>query len=181
MSAPTIRAEFGQKVRGGGVKKVGGLGVLGTLTVGCNATHRPCGAPRGRSRPSRPSGATGTVEFPQTARRCVEFHSPRPPSPHEPRRPGRRTGIRRPVAEPDPLARLSDEDLLTRFRKGHRDVFGTLVRRYQRELYGYLRRYLGDAHMADDVFQTTFVQVFAKAAQYEPGRPVRSEEHTSEL
>jgi len=77
------------------------------------------------------------------------------------------------VAEPDPLARLSDEDLLTRFRKGHRDVFGTLVRRYQRELYGYLRRYLGDAHMADDVFQTTFVQVFAKAAQYEPGRPVR--------
>jgi RNA polymerase sigma-70 factor (ECF subfamily) len=40
-------------------------------------------------------------------------------------------------------------------------------------LYGYLRRYLGDADLADDVFQTTFVQVFAKAAQYEPGRPVR--------
>jgi RNA polymerase sigma-70 factor (ECF subfamily) len=52
-------------------------------------------------------------------------------------------------------------------------VFGTLVRRYQRELYGYLRRYLGDPHLADDVFQTTFVQVFSKAAQYEPGRPVR--------
>ncbi|HJZ92927.1 MAG TPA: RNA polymerase sigma factor [Gemmataceae bacterium] len=77
------------------------------------------------------------------------------------------------MADPDPLARLSDEDLLTRFRKGHRDVFGALVRRYQRELYGYLRRYLGDAHLADDVFQTTFVQVFAKAAQYESGRPVR--------
>ena len=75
---------------------------------------------------------------------------------------------------PDPeLDRLSDEDLLSRFRRGQRDVFGTLVRRYQRELYGYLRRYLGDPHLADDVFQTTFVQVFAKAGQYEPGRPVR--------
>jgi len=77
------------------------------------------------------------------------------------------------VRDLDPLAQVSDEDLLSRFRKGQRDVFGTLVRRYQRELYGYLRRYLGDADLADDVFQTTFVQVFAKAGQYEPGRPVR--------
>lgn len=77
------------------------------------------------------------------------------------------------MAEHDPLAQVSDEDLLVRFRKGQREVFGTLVRRYQRELYGYLRRYLGDAELADDVFQTTFVQVFAKAGQYEPGRPVR--------
>jgi RNA polymerase sigma-70 factor (ECF subfamily) len=77
------------------------------------------------------------------------------------------------VAELDPLAQVSDEDLLARFRKGQREVFGTLVRRYQRELYGYLRRYLADADLADDVFQTTFVQVFAKAGQYELGRPVR--------
>jgi len=48
-----------------------------------------------------------------------------------------------------------------------------LVRRYERELYGYLRRYLGDDHLADDVFQNTFLQVYQKANQYEPGRPVR--------
>lgn len=77
------------------------------------------------------------------------------------------------MREIDPLAKVPDEELLARFRKGQRDVFGALVRRYQRELYGYLRRYLGDADLADDVFQTTFVQVFSKAAQYEPGRPVR--------
>lgn len=73
----------------------------------------------------------------------------------------------------DPLSHYSDEELLNRFRKGQRDVFGTLVRRYQRELFGYLRRYLGDADLADDVFQTTFVQVFSKAGQFEAGRPVR--------
>jgi RNA polymerase sigma-70 factor, ECF subfamily len=94
-------------------------------------------------------------------------------SPREPAPTRRRTESRRLVPEHDPLDRLSDEDLLTRFRKGHREVFGTLVRRYQRELYGYLRRYLGDPHLADDVFQTTFVQVFGKAMHYEPGRPVR--------
>ncbi|MCE9566310.1 MAG: RNA polymerase sigma factor, partial [Planctomycetes bacterium] len=56
---------------------------------------------------------------------------------------------------------------------GEREVFGPLVRRYERELFGYLRRYLGDDDLADDVFQNTFVQVFLKIQQYEPGRPAR--------
>jgi RNA polymerase sigma-70 factor (ECF subfamily) len=73
-----------------------------------------------------------------------------------------------PAREPD-----SDEDLLQRLRAGERDVFGPLVRRYERELFGYLRRYLGDDDLADDVFQNTFVQVFLKIRQYEPGRPAR--------
>ena len=77
------------------------------------------------------------------------------------------------MRDKDPLEQCSDEELLARFREGQRDVFGTLVRRYQRELYGYLRRYLGDPNLADDVFQATFLQVFLKSGQYEPGRPLR--------
>lgn len=73
----------------------------------------------------------------------------------------------------DSLATCSDEDLLARFRQGQRDAFGQLVRRYERELYGYLRRYLGDSSLADDVFQNTFLQLYTKIDQYEPGRPVR--------
>lgn len=73
----------------------------------------------------------------------------------------------------EPLNDWSDEDLLIAFRDGTRDAFGELVRRYQRELYGYLRRYLGDDHLADDVFQNTFLQVYVKSNQYEAGRPVR--------
>lgn len=67
----------------------------------------------------------------------------------------------------------SDESLLDRLRAGDKEVFGPLVRRYERELFGYLRRYLGDDDLADDVFQNTFVQVFLKIQQYEPGRPAR--------
>lgn len=73
----------------------------------------------------------------------------------------------------NPLNQYSDEELLNRLRNGQREVFGTLVRRFQRELYGYLRRYVGDAELADDVFQTTFLQVYIKIGQYEPGRPAR--------
>jgi len=62
---------------------------------------------------------------------------------------------------------------LERFRRGHGEAFGVLVRRYERELYGYLRRYVGDASLAEDVFQNTFLQVYVKSGQYEPGRPVR--------
>jgi RNA polymerase sigma-70 factor (ECF subfamily) len=77
------------------------------------------------------------------------------------------------VELPDTLTICSDEELLTRFCKGQTEAFGALVRRYERELYGYLRRYLGDASLAEDVFQNTFLQVYVKSAQYEPGRPVR--------
>jgi RNA polymerase sigma-70 factor (ECF subfamily) len=73
----------------------------------------------------------------------------------------------------DAMHKCSDEELLKRVRQGHRDAFGVLVHRYERELYGYLRRYVGDGTLAEDVFQNTFLQVFVKIASYEPGRPVR--------
>src|SRR5579859_1421428 len=77
------------------------------------------------------------------------------------------------VELPDALQTCSDEDLLARFRRGQREAFAALVRRYERELYGYLRRYLGDGNLADDVFQNTFLQLYTKIGHYEAGRPVR--------
>ncbi len=74
---------------------------------------------------------------------------------------------------PDILSTYSDEELLARFRRGETEAFGALLRRYERELYGYLRRYLGDSDLAEDVFQNTFLQLYIKSGQYEIGRPVR--------
>jgi len=73
----------------------------------------------------------------------------------------------------DPLINCSYEELLARFCRGQADAFGALLKRYERELYGYLRRYLGDSDLAEDVFQNTFVQLYIKSGQYEIGRPVR--------
>jgi RNA polymerase sigma-70 factor (ECF subfamily) len=77
------------------------------------------------------------------------------------------------VEQPDILTTCSDEELLSRFCRGETDAFGALLRRYERELYGYLRRYLGDSELAEDVFQNTFLAVYQKSGQYEAGRPVR--------
>jgi RNA polymerase sigma-70 factor (ECF subfamily) len=77
------------------------------------------------------------------------------------------------VEQANPLADCSDEVLLAHFKRGQREAFGLLVRRYERELYGYLCRYLGDANLAEDVFQNTFLQLYTKIGTYEQGRPVR--------
>ncbi len=77
------------------------------------------------------------------------------------------------MEQPDTLTASSDEDLLVRFCQGESEAFGILLRRYERELFGYLRRYIGDADLAADVFQNTFLQLYVKSGQYEPGRPVR--------
>ena len=62
---------------------------------------------------------------------------------------------------------MSDEGLLVEYRdNGSRQAFEELVHRYEKELFGYLRNYLGDAEMADDVFQQTFLQVYLKCDQY---------------
>lgn len=82
--------------------------------------------------------------------------------------------IKAPGAVEEDLAPLSDEELLSRYRDaGREEDFNTLVHRYERELYRYLVRYLGDAALADDVFQNTFLQVHLKRGLYESGRPVR--------
>lgn len=73
----------------------------------------------------------------------------------------------------DPLTSLTDEELMRRFRRGQSEAFGQLVRRYERELYGYLRRYVGDSTLAEDVFQNTFLQVYLRSSQYDSTKPLR--------
>ena len=69
---------------------------------------------------------------------------------------------------------VTDEQLLLRYRQtGDRELFAQLVYRYERELYSYLRRYLGDTEMAEDAFQAAFLQVHLKCDQFEAGRKFR--------
>jgi len=73
-----------------------------------------------------------------------------------------------------PVGQRTDEELLLAYRDhGDRQAFDELVYRYEAELYNYLRNYLGDAQMAEDAFQNTFLQVHLKCGQFERGRRVR--------
>ena len=68
----------------------------------------------------------------------------------------------------------SDEELLLEYRTAENStVFNELVSRYENELYNYLRRFLGDGTLAEDVFQATFLQVHLKCELFESGRKFR--------
>lgn len=80
------------------------------------------------------------------------------------------------MSVPSPLdpASTTDEELFHQFRDtGDRGLFEQLVHRYERELYSYLRRYLGDADLASDAFQNTFLQIYLKRDQYDTSRRFR--------
>jgi len=69
---------------------------------------------------------------------------------------------------------LSDEQILESYLKDRRpEHFEVLMRRYERELYTFLRRFLGNAQHAEDVFQGTFLSVHLRIDQFEPGKRFR--------
>jgi RNA polymerase sigma-70 factor, ECF subfamily len=84
-----------------------------------------------------------------------------------------------PAIASDPSANValetqSDEWLLIAYKEqGDRDCLETLIRRYQVELYSFLRRYLGDDALAEDAFQLTFLRVHEKASLFDNSRRVR--------
>jgi RNA polymerase sigma-70 factor, ECF subfamily len=72
------------------------------------------------------------------------------------------------------LGTWTDEELLLEYRvTGRPAVFETLVKRYERELYNYLRRFLNNQVLAEDAFQATFMQVHLKCHLYDDQRKVR--------
>jgi RNA polymerase sigma-70 factor (ECF subfamily) len=84
-------------------------------------------------------------------------------------RAGNTTGrLRSPAEEP------SDEQLFKTFCDTEdTNAYEVLVSRYERELFSYLRRYVGSSEMAEDVFQATFLQIYVKRDRFEAGRRFR--------
>jgi RNA polymerase sigma-70 factor (ECF subfamily) len=73
--------------------------------------------------------------------------------------------------EPEQLpARLSEPQLLERFRRGDVDSFAELVRRYEGKLLRVIYRMVNDRQAAEDLAQETFLKVFDRFAQFDPAR-----------
>jgi RNA polymerase sigma-70 factor, ECF subfamily len=68
----------------------------------------------------------------------------------------------------------TDEEIVEAYLTSRNEAdFEKLVRRYERELFTFLRRFLGDAQQAEDVFQATFLSVHLRIDQFEKGRRFR--------
>ena len=67
----------------------------------------------------------------------------------------------------------TDELLIAAYRGGDRNSFAELVGRYERELFHFLVRFLGDRAAAEDVFQETFLQIHQSAENFDTQRRFR--------
>jgi RNA polymerase sigma-70 factor (ECF subfamily) len=86
----------------------------------------------------------------------------------------RAAGLPLGVQNESPWSTWPDEDLLADYaRRGTREAFEHLVHRYERPLYRYLRRYLGDTGLAEDAFQATFLAVHLRRQEFDPRRQFR--------
>jgi len=76
--------------------------------------------------------------------------------------------------DPSTASATSDEELMLRYRDlRDQDAFDELVHRYERELYSYLHRYLGDAELAEEVFQSTFFRLHQSRKLFQEGKRLR--------
>jgi RNA polymerase sigma-70 factor (ECF subfamily) len=85
-------------------------------------------------------------------------------------------GVKQPPAPGSAAAersQRSDEQLIRAYQAGDRAGFNELVSRYERELFHFLVRFLGDRAAAEDMFQETFLQIHQSAETFDPERRFR--------
>lgn len=64
-----------------------------------------------------------------------------------------------------------DAELIREYKNGNEEAFAALVRKYQRPLFTFLVRLVGNQQYAEDLFQDTFVRVLRALPNYqEDGR-----------
>jgi len=68
---------------------------------------------------------------------------------------------------------ISDSELLVRFGQGDEESFGEIVSRYKNGLYAFLNQFLNRHDMVEDVFQETFLQLYASRKSFDASRPLR--------
>jgi len=71
------------------------------------------------------------------------------------------------------LIKPSDSELITRFMAGDEAAFREIVSRYKNSLYAFLRQFLNRHDLVEDVFQETFLQLFASRDSFDTSRPLR--------
>ena len=67
----------------------------------------------------------------------------------------------------------TDAELFTRYAAGEEAAFREIVNRYKDGLYMFLRQFLNQRDLVEDVFQETFLQLFTSRDSFDSSRPLR--------
>jgi RNA polymerase sigma-70 factor (ECF subfamily) len=68
---------------------------------------------------------------------------------------------------------MNDVELMKRYAAGDEGAFQELVSQYKDSLYAFLRRFLNDRDLVDDVFQETFMQLYVSRDTFDQSKPLR--------
>ena len=68
---------------------------------------------------------------------------------------------------------MNDVQLLKRYVAGDEGAFQELVSQYKDSVYAFLRRFLNDRDLVDDVFQETFMQLYVSRDTFDLSKPLR--------
>ena len=68
---------------------------------------------------------------------------------------------------------VTDEELISAFRRGSSDAFDDLFARYREPIWRFFRRRVSDPARAEELSQDTFVALVQNAARYVPSAPFR--------
>jgi RNA polymerase sigma-70 factor (ECF subfamily) len=68
---------------------------------------------------------------------------------------------------------MNDVQLLKRYAAGEEGAFQEIVSQYKDGVYAFLRRFLNDRDLVDDVFQETFMQLYVSRDTFDPSKPLR--------
>ena len=68
---------------------------------------------------------------------------------------------------------IRDRDLLQRHLDGDEKAFASLINRHRRELFNFLARFVGNAALAEDVFQEAFLQLHLSAGAFDMSRRLK--------
>jgi RNA polymerase sigma-70 factor, ECF subfamily len=67
----------------------------------------------------------------------------------------------------------TDAELFARYAAGEETAFREIVSRYKNSLYAFLRHFLNQQDLIEDVFQETFLQLFTSRDSFDTERPLR--------
>lgn len=67
----------------------------------------------------------------------------------------------------------TDAELLKQYTEGDQQAFREIVMRYKNSLYAFLKRFLNQQDVVEDVFQETFLRFFRTIDSFDMTRPLR--------
>jgi RNA polymerase sigma-70 factor (ECF subfamily) len=76
-------------------------------------------------------------------------------------------------AEHKNTSNINEQELLRKYIAGDKDAFQGIVNIYKDPLYAFLRRFLNQQQLVEEVFQETFLQLYRSRNTFDTDKPLR--------